>query len=316
MINFGYLLLFLVDLTASHLNNPPVFAKLGETINMSCFYQSQMAMHFSWYKHELGKNPRLISTIYKYDIKARFYHNFKNSSRFFVQNDKGVHRLVIRNIQLSDSATYYCGSAYSNVMEFVEGIELIVEGGKSYTVIKQPALIPSHHGDSVSLTCTVLNQNCVGNNSVYWIIQESEESRPRFISAHGTSTGQCEWSSEAGFRARRCVYSFSKKDLKLSDSETYNCTVAACGEILFWNGTKLDIIGADSAEQMMTFVILSIVRTFLLLITIGTITFWYCMNLKRILNHGCSPPAITLQDRRSRPEGRPGLLMKSASEHL
>ncbi|XP_042582668.1 uncharacterized protein LOC122137793 [Cyprinus carpio] len=198
MINFGYLLLFLIDLTASHLNNPPVFAKLGETINMSCFYQSQMAMHFSWYKHELGKNPRLISTIYKYDIKARFYHNFKNSSRFFVQNDKGVHRLVIRNIQLSDSATYYCGSAYSNVMEFVEGIELIVE---------------------------VLNQNCVGNNSVYWIIQESEESRPRFISAHGTSTGQCEWSS-----------------LKLSDSETYNCTVAACG-ILFWNGTKLDVIG-------------------------------------------------------------------------
>ncbi|XP_016325481.1 uncharacterized protein LOC107675589 [Sinocyclocheilus anshuiensis] len=263
MINFGYLLLFLIGLTASHLNNPPVFAKPGETINMSCFYQSQMAMHFSWYKHELGKNPRLISTIYK-------------------------------NIQLSDSATYYCGSAYSNVMEFVEGTELIVEGVKSDTVVKQPALIPSHHGDSVSLTCTVLNQNCVGNNSVYWIIQESEESRSRFIGAHGTSIGRCEWSSEAGFRARRCVYSFSKKDLKLSDSETYNCTVAACGEILFWNGTKLDIIGADSAEQMMTFVILSIVRTFLLLITIASITFWYCMNSKRNSKDGCSPPAITL----------------------
>uniref|UniRef100_A0A671LV97 Uncharacterized LOC107675589 n=1 Tax=Sinocyclocheilus anshuiensis TaxID=1608454 RepID=A0A671LV97_9TELE len=282
MINFGYLLLFLIGelncLTASHLNNPPVFAKPGETINMSCFYQSQMAMHFSWYKHELGKNPRLISTIYKYDNKARFYHNFENSSRFFVQNDKGVHRLVIRNIQLSDSATYYCGSAYSNVMEFVEGTELIVEGVKSDTVVKQPALIPSHHGDSVSLTCTVLNQNCVGNNSVYWIIQESEESRSRFIGAHGTSIGRCEWSSEAGFRARRCVYSFSKKDLKLSDSETYNCTVAACGEILFWNGTKLDIIGITFmvSEQMMTFVILSIVRTFLLLITIASITF--CMN--------------------------------------
>ncbi len=95
----------------------------------------------------------------------------------------------------------------------------------------------------MSLTCTVLNQKCVGNNSVYWIIQESEGSRPRFIGAHGTSVDRCEWSSDAGFITRRCVYSFSKKDLHISGSETYNCTVAACGEILFWSGTKLDIIG-------------------------------------------------------------------------
>ncbi|XP_043099089.1 novel immune-type receptor 9 [Puntigrus tetrazona] len=263
MINVGYLLLFLIGLAASHLNNPLVFAKLGETFNMSCFYESQMAMHFSWYKHEHGKNPRLISTIYK-------------------------------NLQLSDSATYYCGSAYSNVMEFVEGTELIVQGVKSYNVVNQPDLIPSHLGDSVSLTCTVLNRYCVGNNSVYWIIQESEESRPGFISVHGTSLGRCEWSFEAGFNIQRCVYSFSKKDLAFSDSETYSCAVAACGEILFWNGTKLDIIGADSTEQIMTFVILSIVRTLFLLIIIATITFWYCMNSKRISKDGCSPSVVAL----------------------
>ncbi|XP_073693723.1 uncharacterized protein [Garra rufa] len=266
---------------------------------MSCFYRSQMAMHFSWYKHELGKNPRLMSTIYKYDNKARFYDNFQNNSRFSVLNDKGVHRLVIRNIQLSDSATYYCGNAYSNVMEFVGGTELIIEGVKSNTFIKQPALISSHHGDSVSLTCTVLNQSCVGNNSVYWIIQESEESQPRFIGVHGTSIGYCEWSSEAGFRARRCVYSFSKKDLKLPDSGTYSCTIAACGEILFLNDTKLDIIGADSAKQMMTFIILSIVRTFLLLITIVIITFWYCINSKSISKDVCSPSAVALQNKKT-----------------
>ncbi|XP_052456790.1 novel immune-type receptor 9 isoform X2 [Carassius gibelio] len=292
MINFGFLLLFLIGLTESHMNKPPVFAKLGEIVNMSCFYQSLMAMHFSWYKHKLGENPRLISTIYKYDNKARFYHDFQNSSRFSVLNDKGLHHLVIKNIQLSDSATYYCGSAYSNVMEFVGGTELIVEGLKSHTVIKQPALIPSHHGDSVSLNCTVLNKKCVGNNSVYWIIQESEESHQTFVAAHGTSIGHCELSSEADFRAHRCIYSFSRKDLKLFDSGTYNCTVAACGEMLFWNDAKLDIIGADLAEQMMTFVILSIVRTFLLLITVATITFWYCINSKRNSKDGCSPSAI------------------------
>ncbi|KAG1959420.1 hypothetical protein F2P79_007152 [Pimephales promelas] len=260
MIHFGVFLLFLIGLTATHPNNPSVFAKPGETIRLPCVYQSQIAMHFSWYKHEPGQNPRLISTIYKYDNKARFYHNFENNSRFSVLNEKGMHHLVIRNIQISDSATYYCGSAYSNVMEFVEGTELIVEGLKRNTVIKSNAFIEnlSKSGDSVNLTCTVLNQNCVGNHSVYWIIHESEESQPRVIRAHGTSVDQCDWISEAGFRARRCVYSFSKKELRQSDAGTYYCAVAACGEMLFGNGTKLDIIGADSTEQMMTFVLLSI----------------------------------------------------------
>lgn len=124
--------MFLLGLTATHLNNPPVFAKPGETINLPCVYQSQIAMHFSWYKHEHGQNPRLLSTSYKYDHNARFYYNFENNSRFSVLNEKGVHHLVIRNIQISDSATYYCGSAYSNVMEFVEGTELIVEGNYSF----------------------------------------------------------------------------------------------------------------------------------------------------------------------------------------
>ncbi|XP_067257281.1 novel immune-type receptor 9 [Chanodichthys erythropterus] len=292
MITFRVLLLFLIaittifffnitifpcfnvvlGLTATHLNNPPVFTKPGETVNLPCFYQNQIAMHFSWYKHEPGQNPRLISTIYK-------------------------------NTQISDSATYYCGSAYSNVMEFVEGTELIVEGLKSYTVVKQHAFIPSHSGDSVNLMCTVLNQTCVGNHSVYWLIHEPQESHPRIIGAHGTSTDQCDRISESGFTVRRCVYSFSKKDFNLSDAGTYYCAVAACGEILLGNGTKLDIIGADST-QMMTFVLLSIVRTVLLLITVTTVTVWYCMKSKRMSKEGCSSSVI--RDRRSRPERRLG----------
>ncbi|XP_067288812.1 novel immune-type receptor 9 [Pseudorasbora parva] len=306
MINFRVFLLFPIGLVATHLNNPPVYAKPGETINLPCSYQSQIAMHFSWYKHEPGQSPRLISTIYKYDNNARFYHNFKNNSRFSVLNEKGVHHLVIRNIQISDSATYYCGSAYSNVMEFVEGTELIVAGLKRYPVVKQHAFIESESGDSVTLTCTVLNQNCVGNHSVYWLTHESQESHPRVIRAHETSIDQCDWISEAGFSARRCVYSFSKKDLHLSDAVTFYCAVAACGEMLSRNGTELDILGTNSTEQMMTFVLLSIVRTVLLLLTIAIISLWYCLNSKRVSKEGCSPSAMTFRDRRSRPDGRPG----------
>ncbi|KAF7660988.1 hypothetical protein LDENG_00271130 [Lucifuga dentata] len=41
-----------------------------------------------------------------------------------------------------------------------------------------------------------------------------------------------------------CAYSFSK-NISSSDAGTYYCAVASCGEILFGNGTKLDIEGTN-----------------------------------------------------------------------
>ncbi|CAB1351610.1 unnamed protein product [Coregonus sp. 'balchen'] len=41
--------------------------------------------------------------------------------------------------------------------------------------------------------------------------------------------------------AGSCVYNLPKRNLSLSDAGTYYCAVASCGEILFGNGTKLDI---------------------------------------------------------------------------
>ncbi|XP_056593453.1 novel immune-type receptor 9 isoform X2 [Triplophysa dalaica] len=186
------LLLFPVSLTAMNLSNTTVFAKLGESIHMPCVYYSQMAMHFSWYKHELGLNPRLIATTYKYDKKATFYHDFKDTSRFSVLNDKGVNQLVIKNLQFSDSATYFCGSAYSNVLEFIQGTELIVQG-------LQNPLHPFQPGESVNVRCTVLNQTCVGNHSVYWLIHTSQPSIPRIIKVHGMSNTGCDDSTEQIF---------------------------------------------------------------------------------------------------------------------
>lgn len=276
------LLLFPVSLTAMNVNNTTLFAKLGESIHMPCFYHSQMTMHFSWYKHQLGQYPRLIATIYKYDQKATFYHDFKVTSRFSVLNDEGVNQLVIRNLQFSDSATYYCGSAYSNVLEFIQGTELIVQGLQNDNAVQQHALYPVESGGSVNVQCTLLNQSCVGNHRVYWLIHTSEPSHPRIIKVHGMSNTQCEWSSDAGHRERKCVYSVSKKALTISVAGTHYCAVVACGETLFGNGTRLHVTGDDSTEPIYTIVLLSIVRTLLFFITITTVTFWYRIHSKRI----------------------------------
>lgn len=94
-----------------------------------------------------------------------------------------------------------------------------------------------------------------------------------------------------------------------------NWTLQVCFSIINWGKSStftvlklylhflFSISGADST-QMMTFVLLSFVRTVLLLITIATVIVWYCMKSKRMSKEGCSSSAI--RDKRSRPEGRLG----------
>ncbi|XP_023837611.1 T-cell surface glycoprotein CD8 beta chain-like [Salvelinus sp. IW2-2015] len=59
----------------------------------------------------------------------------------------------------------------------------------------------------------------------------------------GDRSDQCENCPEAGSPTQSCVFKLPKMNLSLSDAGTYYCAVVLCGEILFGNGTKLDIKG-------------------------------------------------------------------------
>ena len=104
---------------------------------------------------------------------------------------------------------------------------------------------PVHPGDSVTLQCSVLsdseNKKCPEEHRVYWFRAGSDESHPSFIYAHGNSGDECEKSPETR-SPQKCVYNFSK-NISSSDAGTYYCAVATCGEVLFGNGTKLEIEG-------------------------------------------------------------------------
>ncbi|CAB1345288.1 unnamed protein product, partial [Coregonus sp. 'balchen'] len=126
------------------------------------------------------------------------------------------------DMKSSDSATYYCGSAHSNVLEFGKG-----------TIVNP--------GDSVTLKYKIHTESCAGEHSVYWFRHGSGESRPGIIYNIGDRSDQCEKSPEAGSPRQSCVYNLPKRNLSLSDAGTYYCAVASCWEILFGNGTKLDI---------------------------------------------------------------------------
>ncbi|KAM9406481.1 uncharacterized protein ACWYII_026948 [Salvelinus alpinus] len=220
-----------------------ISANVGDTVIVHCFYKGHMDMHFSWYKQPLGDKLQLFSTVYKFDRNATFYHQFKDNPRFSVENGQEKNHLRISDMQISDSGTYYCGSAYGNKVEFGEGAILIVKGSgsRNMTVLQQPVFESVQPGDSVTLNCTIHTETCVGEHSVYWFRHGSGESLPGILYSHVDRNDQCEKSLGAGSPTQSCVYNLPKRNLSLSDAGTYYCAVASCGEILFGNGTKLDI---------------------------------------------------------------------------
>uniref|UniRef100_A0A4W4DQU7 Ig-like domain-containing protein n=1 Tax=Electrophorus electricus TaxID=8005 RepID=A0A4W4DQU7_ELEEL len=105
-----------------------LYVNEGDNITVTCLYQSDIDMHFSWYKHAFSQKPELIATIYKYDTKATFYDGFKKNARFILVIGEDRNHLVITELEVSDSATYYCGNAQSNIVKFGKATKSIVKG--------------------------------------------------------------------------------------------------------------------------------------------------------------------------------------------
>uniref|UniRef100_A0A8C7M5C6 Ig-like domain-containing protein n=1 Tax=Oncorhynchus mykiss TaxID=8022 RepID=A0A8C7M5C6_ONCMY len=218
-------------------------ANVGDMVVLRCFNAGDEGIMFSWYKQTFGNVPQLISTIYKYGRNATFYHEFKNNPRFSVEGGQGKNHLMIADVELSDSGTYYCGSDYGYKVEFGQGFILIIKGSRNMIILQQPVSESVQPGNSVTLNCTIHTETCAGEHSVYWFRHGSGESHPGIMYTHGERSDQCVKSLESVSPAQSCVYNLPKRNLSLSDSGTYYCAVASCGEILFGNGTKLDIEG-------------------------------------------------------------------------
>lgn len=74
---------------------------------------------------------------------------------------------------------------------------------------------------------------------MYWFRAGLDKSYPNIIYTNGNRSDECDVRFET---QRSCVHHFSK-NISAIDDGTYYCAVAMCGEILFGNGTKLDLQG-------------------------------------------------------------------------
>uniref|UniRef100_A0A3P8Q979 Ig-like domain-containing protein n=1 Tax=Astatotilapia calliptera TaxID=8154 RepID=A0A3P8Q979_ASTCA len=226
-----------------------ISAKSGDRVTLHCYYEHNVAAVFYWYKQTLGEKPKPISTLDKSeDNFVQFHGPFNNTTRFRLDNEKGKKNLIISDLSVSDSATYYCIFSYFYTLMFLETIIVSVNDSdlNVQALVHQSASETIQPGGSVSLHCMVHTMlSCDGEHSVYWF-KDSEDSQPGLIYTHGVRNDQCE--RKANKRTHTCVYNLRMESLNVSQTGIYYCAVASCGHILFGNGTKLDF--GDSAALM------------------------------------------------------------------
>lgn len=218
-----------------------VSANVGDKVTLQCFYEDD-AVIFYWYKQSLGRKPKLVSKFYKHEKNGTFYSEFENNSRFSLDTGNGNNHLIISDIQISDSATYYCIGIYVYDFEFAEGVTVSVEGSgmNIRTLVHQSEpMVPSESiqpGGS-ALNCIIHKHTCDGGHRVYWF-QDSAESHPGLIYANGVRNDEFE--KRPMTQTHACFYNLPMKSHNLSDASSY-CAVASCGRILFGDRKELHL---------------------------------------------------------------------------
>ncbi|XP_069550248.1 uncharacterized protein [Brachyistius frenatus] len=214
-------------------------AELGDTFTVTCTVIEDGTSLFYWYRLYFGYMVQTVAMgiFAKLNLAEQF-----DNPRFDVTKVGKMHSLTIRNISKEDEGTYFCqaGSAYK--LAFINGTFLAVKDRKnvqkSVYVKQSPDVESVWLGEPVTLQCSFLSKNqentdqCPGACSVHWF-KARFQSLPGIIYTDNISSYEQ--------KERRCVYRLSKTIRDSSDAGTYYCAVDTCGEILFGEGTKVEI---------------------------------------------------------------------------
>ncbi|XP_075890133.1 uncharacterized protein LOC142893445 [Nelusetta ayraudi] len=228
-------------------------ANAGEDVILPCSCPNFNALTYYWFKQRMGQMPEFVTQCTTKNNYSVFSKEFKNS-RFSWELKQFNYQFNISNVQISDSATYYCLGSNSLGIEFCEGT-IVSVNGSGLTIpafIYQTESENFQSGDSVTLNCTVHTSGCAGEHSVYWF-RDSGETHPGLIHTQRGSSDQCQRTS--GTQTQKCVYSLAMKKLNASHTGTYYCAVFSCGQTLIGSGTKLDMKFAPTEVDLRVYIL-------------------------------------------------------------
>ncbi|XP_046877731.1 uncharacterized protein LOC124468798 isoform X2 [Hypomesus transpacificus] len=275
-----------------HQHIPLTTAEHGGTVTLQCVISDDYRMLY-WYKQTIGHLPQRVAVRTKIQ-ETSIILGERISAKMVGSN----YDLNIQNITSSDEGIYFCATGTQYRMEFRNGTFVTVRGNHLQrtgyqTVWQQPESEPVHPGDSVTLQCSVLSESCTGQHSVFCFRAGAGESHPGLLYTQGDRSEECEKRPETPSPTRSCVLSLSKNNLSSSDSGTYYCAVATCGEILFGNGTRLDVETEWNLSKT-TLVVIILVLAVVLVLCVLFIIFLACT----ITKHQSSV-TLSVKDERS-----------------
>uniref|UniRef100_A0A672ZR31 Ig-like domain-containing protein n=1 Tax=Sphaeramia orbicularis TaxID=375764 RepID=A0A672ZR31_9TELE len=212
--------------------------QLGESGIFNCLCSTD-DRYFYLYKQPLGCAIQTIATGVYSDITISEQFN---NSRFSVTKVDAQYIFTIRGITKEDEALYFCQSGNNYELNFMNSTFLAVKDQtneqKFISVEQNPPAASVQRGHSVNLQCSLLSEDkqnpvqCPGEHNVYWFRAGSGGYRPGVIYTRKNKTEEQD--------ERKCIYRLSKTVQDSSDSGTYYCAVATCGQILFGGGTKVE----------------------------------------------------------------------------
>ncbi|XP_037531425.1 uncharacterized protein LOC119408654 [Nematolebias whitei] len=232
---------------------PVVTVQLDESVTFTCTFTEKFhtSTWLHWYKQTAGENLKLI-TMLRGNTNPTYGPGI-SASRFSTSFHSNVSTLTILRTSKEDEGMYHC--AYMDWTKSTwSGTYLSIRGNtvrtSQYTVVQQTT--GSDPADLETLQCSVLSdpedESCSRGLSMFWF--RSDKSTPDFLYTDGSRPANCD---EARDTERRCSYDFSKK-ISSSDDGTYYCAVAACGQILFGNGTNLKNDETPSSDFLLLMV--------------------------------------------------------------
>uniref|UniRef100_A0A8C6SU40 Ig-like domain-containing protein n=1 Tax=Neogobius melanostomus TaxID=47308 RepID=A0A8C6SU40_9GOBI len=210
---------------------------VGQNVTLNCSFVNDIRAKLYWFKQSLDNTQTMASS---YFDKKEFLNEFTNNRRFSLDIENGKINLGMTNVQISDSAVYHCICCVAHQIQFLATVHVIVKELNSGLRVDQRESETVEPGGSLSLNCSVQFGTCDGPHGVHWF-KQSEESAPGVLYSH---SDQCEKTTD-----NSCVYSLHVRNLSSEQTGTYYCAVAACGKVLFGNGTKVKIKVNENSQN-------------------------------------------------------------------